>query len=180
LNGISQPQTVVAEQDKKQSRLEAAFAEISQVSKTWNTPVKAGTQYDQFAESKTWPSISKQATALNEITAMVSAIAAQTNLLALNAAIEAARAGEQGRGFAVVAEEVRKLAEQSQQHSESIATDLKVLMDIISNVVGMIDTEYNGWLSSQAIAICGRQQSACGKCPPGCGKHRVYDQQAGK
>ena len=58
---------------------------------------------------------------IGQIIDTISGIAGQTNLLALNAAIEAARAGDQGRGFAVVAEEVRKLAEQSQEAAKQIA-----------------------------------------------------------
>lgn len=74
---------------------------------------------------------------INEISGLaaeISGITGQTNLLALNAAIEAARAGEHGRGFSVVADEVRILAERSKQLSDSIASMVSKILDMLVGV----------------------------------------------
>ncbi len=77
---------------------------------------------------------------IGQIVDTISGIAGQTNLLALNAAIEAARAGEQGRGFAVVAEEVRKLAEQSQEAAKQITCLISgIQIDTESAITAMND-----------------------------------------
>jgi len=108
-NTVSEQSAKVAETAKEGGKsVESAVRQMRGLEQTVSTSAQVVTHLGERSKE------------IGQIVDTISGIAGQTNLLALNAAIEAARAGEQGRGFAVVAEEVRKLAEQSQEAAKQI------------------------------------------------------------
>lgn len=91
--------------------------------------------------------LSEKSYQVRDILAMIENITNQTNLLALNAAIEAARAGEQGKGFAVVANEVRKLAEQSQESAKQISMIVEQMLSDMDKIVEVFRNTSHGMSS---------------------------------
>ncbi|NWB06727.1 methyl-accepting chemotaxis protein [Pseudomonas sp. D5002] len=84
--------------------------------------------------------LAAQAQDISKVLEVIRGIAGQTNLLALNAAIEAARAGEAGRGFAVVADEVRSLAQRTQDSTEEIEQMINGIQQGTQDTVGALNS----------------------------------------
>ncbi len=142
---ISNLKSIVDNENNNKSELEKAIDKINNsyenVNSTSNNILNTLESFQQVKDKGS--ELQSKAINITNIVSIVSGISEQTNLLALNASIEAARAGEQGKGFAVVAEEIRKLAEQSQDAVEEINSNLNKFVEEIKELVYKIESQFN-------------------------------------
>ena len=126
----------LTDSEKTQENMNSSYndlVETQQGVETLVEEVKKSTDKDMKL-AETLKKVTKDATKIKDVIINIDDIAEQTNLLALNAAIEASRAGEHGIGFSVVADEVRTLAEQTQDFLSRITGTINTVVEDIVQV----------------------------------------------
>ena len=138
--------------------MSASIREISQtMTKSKETAALATGRVEAADEQAL--KLNSAAQAMSGIVQLIGDITGQINLLALNATIESARAGEAGRGFAVIAAEVKNLANQAKQATDTISSEIEALNAVAGDVVGSLSAikasiaSVNEFIASTAAAV---------------------------
>ena len=133
--GVAENTSMAADSAKHAD--ETAKSGMVIVRETYNSIEALRSEIDSLATTIT--SLNEKSTNITNVIDVIKSVSEQTNLLALNAAIEAARAGEQGRGFAVVADEVRTLAQRTQNSTSEIESIISELLTESNQAFSVID-----------------------------------------
>ena len=117
--------------------IEQMVETINEISQHVNQTVSLAnaTESEVMTTSDSVGKLEESSRVIEKVVELIRSLADQTNLLALNATIESARAGEAGKGFAVVANEVKELAKQTAEATESIDASVTEIRELISHSV---------------------------------------------